>query len=70
MFEYLESHNMEKAPQPPFSQDIAPLDFYLFGYVKDQLKRRSFRSSDELLLEVNEILKDISPDTLMRVFQD
>ena len=70
VFEYLESHNMEKAPQPPFSPDIAPSDFYLFEYVKDQLKGRSFRSPDELLLAVNEILKEISPDTLMKVFQD
>ena len=69
VFEYLESHNMEKAPQPPFSPDIAPSDFFLFGYVKNKLSGRSFRSPDELLLAVNEILEEISPDILMRVFQ-
>ena len=69
VFEYLESHNMEKAPQPPFSPDIAPSDFYLFGYVKNKLAGRSFRSPDELLSAVNEILDQISPETLMKVFQ-
>jgi hypothetical protein len=35
---------MKRAPHPPYSPDLAPCDFYLFGYVKDRL------SSDLLLL--------------------
>jgi hypothetical protein len=33
--EFFEDHQMKTAPHPPYSLDIVPSDFYLFGYVKD-----------------------------------
>lgn len=68
VLEYLESHDMEKAPQPPFSPDIAPSDFFLFGYMKQLLEGRSFESPEELFAAIDQILKGISEETLMRVF--
>ena len=70
VMEYLKSHNMERAPQPPYSPDIAPSDFFLFGYVKGLLAGRSFQSADELFSAVMKILSEISEETLMRVFKE
>ena len=68
--EYMESHGMDRAPQPPYSPDIAPSDFYLFGYIKGLLAGRTFQSADELLSAVTEILNEISEKTLLRVFKE
>ena len=59
---------MKRAPHPAFSPDIAISDFYLFGYVKDQLKGKTFESADSLLDEVTEILSKIPQDTLKHAF--
>ena len=61
-------HHMKRAPHPAFSPDIAISDFYLFGYVKDQLKGKTFESADSLLDEVTEILSKIPQDTLKHAF--
>ena len=66
--EYMESHNMKKAAQPPYSPDIAPSDFYLFGYLKEVLQGARFESPEELYSAINEILSEISPEILTSVF--
>jgi histone-lysine N-methyltransferase SETMAR len=47
--EYLEANGMEKAPHPPYSPDLAPSDFFLFGHAKRMLCGSAFGSSEELL---------------------
>ena len=66
--EYMDSHNMKKAAQPPYSPDIAPSDFYLFGYIKELLKGARFESPQQLYSAITEILSGISPETLTSVF--
>ena len=68
VIQYLVSHGMDRAPQPPFSPDIAPSDFYLFGYIKKMLQGHSYNTQDDLLSAIMEILNDISPDVLKNVF--
>jgi hypothetical protein len=36
------------ALHPPYSQDLAPSDFFLFGYLKEKMARIDFESSQEL----------------------
>lgn len=43
-------------PQPPFSPDVSPNDFFLYGMLKDQLKGRSHETFDDLLNSIDEIL--------------
>jgi histone-lysine N-methyltransferase SETMAR len=31
---YFNENRMKSAPHPPYSPDLAPSDFYIFGYVK------------------------------------
>jgi hypothetical protein len=33
--EFMEANGMEKAPHPPYSPDLDPLDFFLFGHAKE-----------------------------------
>ena len=66
--EFLESHRLRKAPQPEYSPDVAPSDFFLFGYVKKQLEGCHYDSEDELYDDVVKILMSISPDVLKSAY--
>jgi hypothetical protein len=39
-------------PYPPYSPDLAPSDFHLFGAIKDAIAGKRFRSDDEVIEEV------------------
>jgi hypothetical protein len=52
-------------PHPPYSPDIAPSDFYLFGTVKERLRTCQGGSYEELQANVHEILLAIDPVELM-----
>ena len=59
----------KRAPQPPYSPDIAPSDFFLFGYLTDKLRGQQFTSFDDLKEKIIEILKSIPHKTLLNVFE-
>jgi transposase len=40
--EKLDVSRFKCMPQPPYSPDIAPSDFFLFGWLKTQLERREY----------------------------
>jgi hypothetical protein len=46
---------MKSVPHPPYSPDLAPLDFYLFGDVKKCLAGLSFEDADQLLAAVESV---------------
>jgi hypothetical protein len=56
-------------PQPPYSPDIAPSDFFLFGYIKTKLKGKSFNTAEELLEEIKKIVAEITPEMRLSVFK-
>ena len=66
--EYLDQNDIKRAPQPPYSPDIAPSDFFLFGYLKDNLKGFIFNSVGELLAEIKSIFFQIPNEILTKVF--
>jgi transposase len=41
------ANGLRLAPHPPSSHDLAPSDFFLFGYVKERLKGMVFTSYEE-----------------------
>jgi histone-lysine N-methyltransferase SETMAR len=59
---------MKSAPHPPYSPDLAPPGFYLFGYVKRCLAGLSFEDVDQLLAAVEGVLESIEKVTLQTVF--
>jgi hypothetical protein len=54
--QYFNKNQMKSVPHPPYSHDLAPLDFYLFGDVKRCLAGLSFEDADQLLATVEGVL--------------
>jgi hypothetical protein len=61
---------MKSAPHPPYSPDLAPSDFYLFGYVKRCFVGVPFEDGDQLLAAVEGVLEGIEKVTLQAVFPE
>jgi hypothetical protein len=57
-------------PQPPYSPDLAPCDFFLFGYLKSQLEGKTFFDDNSLKTEVERILREIPITLLCSVMED
>lgn len=55
---------------PPRSPDLSPLDFYLWGYLKEAVYKRKPQDIEQLKLFICEEVKSITGDTLARVFDD
>lgn len=55
----MHSLNMLRLPQPAYSPDVSPNDFFLYGYVKEQLKGLHFTSREGLVSKVIEIIGNI-----------
>jgi histone-lysine N-methyltransferase SETMAR len=68
--DYLEQNGMKRASHPPYSADLAPSDFYLFGHVKGCLAGNAFENADELFGAIQRILEGIEKLTLQAVFLD
>jgi transposase len=69
MSNFSEDNGLRLAFHPPYSPDLAPSDFLLFGCVKERLKGMVFPSSEELLDAIGELVTGIKPETLTAVFR-
>jgi histone-lysine N-methyltransferase SETMAR len=59
-----------RVPHPPYSPDIAPCDFFLFGYMKGKLEGCTFETEDQVISTVTEILGEITIPTFERVMDN
>ena len=59
----------ERLKHPPYSPDISPCDFFLFGYVKSQLRNYNVKSSFELSKAVREICEKIDINIWQSVYE-
>jgi hypothetical protein len=66
---FCEENGLRLAPHPSYSPDLAPSDFFLFGYVKERLKGMMFLSYEELLGPIGEVVTGIESETLTAVFE-
>jgi hypothetical protein len=57
------------ALHPLYSSDLAPSDFFLFGYLKERLKGMVFPSYEGLLEAIGELVTGIESETLTAVFE-
>ena len=64
----IENFGFKRAPHPPYSPDLAPSDFYLFGYVKEKLKGHSFKDRESLFEAIRSIIEGISYANRVSVF--
>jgi histone-lysine N-methyltransferase SETMAR len=66
--DFIALHRMKQAPHPPYSPDLAPSNFFLFGYVKRKQMKYHAESPSELLIRIRVILSEIPRKTLNEVF--
>jgi hypothetical protein len=57
-------------PHPPYSPDISPCNFWLFGTSKEILRDREFSSNDEIENAITQARNDLTFDDVQSVFQD
>ena len=65
-----EENGIIRLPHPPYSPDLAPSDFFLFGYLKKKLEGQNFDNDDDLKKETVKILSNIEKETLKKVFDE
>jgi histone-lysine N-methyltransferase SETMAR len=66
----LDSKGVILLQTPPYSPDLSPSDFFLFGYLKGLMKGVQFTGSDEIVERVSEILGELRKDQLLKVFEE
>lgn len=66
----IEKSPFKRPPHPPYSPDLAPSDFYLFGNVKRKLEGHSFKSREDLFEKLLEILNEISKEERFKAFEE
>ena len=59
-----------RAPHPPYSPDIAPSDFWFFGYSKNKFAGKSFHDEKELKSAIKEIWDNLTFEDLQNVFHE
>jgi hypothetical protein len=60
---------MADVAYPPYSPDIAPNDFYLFGTVKKKLEHEGITDEEQFLEVFVEILRAIPGEALVAVLE-
>jgi hypothetical protein len=66
--EKLDVSRFKRTPQPPYSPDSAPSDFFLFGWLKTELERKEYKVEDELYEVMDDILTCLSIEMIETVF--
>jgi hypothetical protein len=66
--DYITRNEMKRTPHPLYSPDLAPSDFFLFGYVKRKSMGYRAESESELLVRIGVILAQIPREVLNAVF--
>jgi histone-lysine N-methyltransferase SETMAR len=65
--EFAWDNRLEMAPHLPYSPDLAPSDFFLFGHVKHVLAGAEFPSEETFLAAIQRVLSDLTGDALRAV---
>lgn len=53
---------------PPRSPDLTPLDFFLFGYLKNTIYRNRLHTLPELQIAITEAVNSVTEETIVNVF--
>jgi len=60
--EVLQPFYWELRNHPPYSSDLAPSDYYLFGNLKQPLRGRQFHNNDKVEIGVSGCPRILQPD--------
>ncbi|UYV63726.1 hypothetical protein LAZ67_2005445, partial [Cordylochernes scorpioides] len=68
--DFLAKNNTLMMPQPPYSPDLAPCDFFLFPKLKRPMTGRRYATLDEIKTASKEELKKILKNDFLKCFED
>jgi len=68
--EFLTKHETSVVPQPLYSPDLAPADFFLFPKLKSSLTGRGFQTVEEIEENSLRDLRTILQNTFQDAFQN
>jgi hypothetical protein len=66
--DYIDEHKFVRLPHPPYSLDLAPSDFNLFGTLKGRLVKGHGTAKEDLFQNTSENLESTSEEELIPVF--
>jgi len=65
--ECLEATNARRVPHPAYSPDLAPSDFFLFGFLKEKFRRIAHPDDEDLISRGQAIFNEIRESVLILV---
>ncbi|KYN35367.1 hypothetical protein ALC56_10292, partial [Trachymyrmex septentrionalis] len=68
--EFLTKNNTLMMPQPSYSPDLAPCDFFLFPKLKRPMKGRRYATIEEIKTASKEELNKITKNNVLKCFED
>ena len=68
--EFLQTLPFIRIPHPPYSPDLAPCDFYLFGFLKTRLKKLLKDEDVDMEDILNKTLLEVDEKVMQRVFEN
>jgi histone-lysine N-methyltransferase SETMAR len=68
--EFLAQNNVQLVSHPPYSQDLAPCDFFLFPRMKNELRGQRFSSSDEAVAACETVLSKFNNEMWHKCFDE
>jgi hypothetical protein len=66
--ECIRTSKAERLSHPAYSPDLAPSNFFLFGYLKEKLTDYNCETREQLKEAIIEIFNEIPQDALVSVF--
>ena len=70
ILDFLAKNNTVIIPQPPYSPDLAPCDFFLLPKLKKPMKGQRFATIEEIKTALLEELKAIPKSAYAKCFED
>jgi histone-lysine N-methyltransferase SETMAR len=66
--QFVTENRIGLVPHPPYSPDLAPSDFWLFGHMKTLLVGQTFDEPDQPLEPITEFSNEIQPLEVVAIF--
>jgi hypothetical protein len=67
---FFAQEDLLRLPHPPYSPDLAPSDFWLFGHLKTKLAEWKFKSAGDLYVPIHHLMGQIPAKTLRVAFDE
>jgi hypothetical protein len=66
----LENLKLDRVAHLPYSPDLSPCDFWLFGMLKQKIQDRVFDTTEEILMANCNVRSEVTFEDLQSVFFD